>query len=140
MKIRALLGVCILGMSQLAMAEMPPKPESCPATSALSSQPFFMAQQPENAPGYVAISMGKYSTNDNWGFVMGFIEAENMLGALLEANKNLTNIVGQPEPMPVPDQDMWVCVYGVKGTPYQAAAVTPLGMPGQAASLLTRIG
>ena len=43
MKLRALLGVCILGISQLAMAEMPPKPEACPATSALSSQPFFMA-------------------------------------------------------------------------------------------------
>ncbi len=136
MKVRALLGVCVLGMSQLAMAEMPPKPESCPATSALSSQPFFMAQQPEDAPGYVAISLGKYNTQDNWGFLMVFIEADNMMQALMIANQNLNNIAGRPQPMPVPGQDMWACVYGVKGTPYQAIAVTPLSMPGAAANIM----
>jgi hypothetical protein len=136
MRIRTLLGVCLLGISQLAMAEMPPKPESCPAVAALSSQPFFMAQHPEGTPGYAAIRLGKYNTSENWGFLMIFIEANNMMQAVTIANSHLNDIAGHPEPMAVPGKDMWACLYNVQGTPYQAIAVTPLSMPSESAMIM----
>lgn len=139
MKLRVLLSICLFCLSQFALADMPPKPEACPSLSSLKTQPFFMAQQPEDAPGFVAISLGKYHTQDNWAFLMAFIEADDMFQAILIANQNLPNITGTPKPMPIEDQGLWACVYGVQGTPYQAIAVTPLTAPNQAAKLMRRI-
>lgn len=140
MKLRALLAVSLVGLCQMSFAKMPPKPAKCPAVSALKSSPFLFAQKPDEAPGYVAATMGSYGTKDQWAFVMAFIEADNMASAVMTANKELPNVYGNPEPFPVEDQEVWFCGYGVKGTPYQAIAITPLNMGGikQATSLVKR--
>ncbi len=84
--------------------------------------------------------MGSYNTQDQWGFMMAFIEANDMIEALMTANKELPNVYGDPEPFPVDEQNVWICSYGVKGTAYQAIAVTPLqgGGISQATSLIRR--
>ena len=133
MKLRVFLSIILLSFTQWALAEMPPKPESCPSASALSSQPFFMAQQPEGMSGYVVMSLGKYRTNDAWAFLMGFIDADNILDALLIGNQQLPNISGTPDPVPYEEQEIWLCPYTVEGTDYQAVAITPLKAPDIAA-------
>lgn len=129
MKLRIFLSICILSISQWAFAEMPPKPEKCPDVAELQKVPFFMAQKPEGMPGYGAITMSKYKTNDAWVFIMGFIDAPNFFEAITIANGNLPNIAGEPEPVPFEDQEVWVCPYDVEGTDYQAFAITPLKAP-----------
>lgn len=134
MKFHTFVATCLMGLSQLALAAMPPKPAHCPSAEALHTTPFFIAQKPEQAPGYVAITMGKYQTNDDWGLLMGFIEAKNADEALMAANKALPGIAGTPEPMPIEQQKVWACMYEVEGTPYRAIAITPLAPAGLNAS------
>ncbi len=98
-----------------------------------------MAQKPEGMPGYAAMSLGTYHTSDNWLFLMGFIEADSVMQALITANQNLPNLIGSPEPMAFEDQQVWVCAYEVQGTPYQAFSITPLKAPGNAAHIMKRL-
>lgn len=139
MKLRVFVGLCLLGGASLSFAKMPPKPETCPSLSALKGQAFFMAQKPQEAPGFVAISLGRYQTKDNWAFLMAFIEADTMLQAIMTANQYLPNISGAPAPMPIEEQNIWACIYDVDGTPYKAVAVTPLSDSSKAARIMKRI-
>lgn len=127
MKLKVVIASAMLALSQLAFADMPPKPEHCPTAEALKSSFFFFAQKDEQSPGYVAISMGNYGTKDTWGFVMGFFEVGSMIEAILKANEVLPTLRGNPDPMPVdqPQVKTWACMYGVKGG-YQAVAMSPL--------------
>lgn len=127
MKLRLAVIAFLMSFAQFVFA-FTPEPERCPDVSALKSQPFFFAQESPDVPGYVALSIGKYQTNDTWGFVMGVIEADNMIMALIEANKALPKVTGSPRPMPAEadDKQVWVCPYMVPGTHYRAMAVTPL--------------
>ena len=127
MKFKVVIASLMLALSQLAFADMPPKPEHCPSAEALKSSFFFMAQKDEQGHGYVAISLGKYGTNDLWGFVMGFFEVDSMVEAVMKANEVLPTLRGNPDPMPVdqPEVKTWACIYGVKGG-YQAITMSPL--------------
>lgn len=128
MIVRAVLACLCLVFSQIAMADgdMPKKPAHCPSTSALKSGGFFMAQEDtEGHRGFVALSLGTYGTPDMWGFVMGFIKADNMVDALVKANKILPTLKGNPQPIPVEQVKTWACLYGVDG-PYQVVAMSPL--------------
>jgi hypothetical protein len=127
MKLRIVLLSFLMAFTQLSFAQMPPKPDSCPSASALQGVPFIFAQKPDEAPGFMAIAMpSNYGTNDTWGFLMGFIDAKDAFEAVMTANQHLGGVYGDPEPFPVEDQNVWICGYGVKDTPYQAIAVTPL--------------
>ena len=142
MKLRSLFLICLFTLCQSAIAGMPPKPEKCPTASDLQSAIFIFAQKPDDAPGYIAMTMGKFNTQDQWALMMAFLPADDMISALLEANKVKSNISGYSEPIPVEDQNVWACVYGVSGTSYQVISVTPLsmgGMKAKANSLIKRV-
>lgn len=126
---RVVIACIALAFSQFAFAgEMPPKPDSCPATSSLKTTPFFMAQEQEGQ-GWVDFSMGNFGTSDFWGFALAFVKAGNMMEALDIGNKMLPSLQGNPKPMPIdtPDVQTWACMYGVDG-PYQVVALSPLPM------------
>lgn len=139
MKIRTLVAIVCLGLSQL-VAAFPAKPASCPTSGALKGVPFLMAQEDtQTHRGYIAFTMSNYQTQDQWGFVLGFIQANNPMEAVLTANKVLPTVQGSPQPMPIdqPQYKGWACLYGVEGN-YQAIAITPLngGFKNDAVSLL----
>lgn len=94
-----------------------------------------MAQKPDGMPGYGVMSLGNYQTDDHWVFLMGFIEANDVMQALLIGNQNLPNVEGNPEPLAYDDGEVWICPYEVQGTDYQAFAVTPLKAPEMAARI-----
>jgi hypothetical protein len=142
MKLRSLFLVCLFTLCQTTFAAMPPKPAKCPTASDLQSAIFFFAQKPDDAPGYIAMTMGNFNTQDQWAVMMAFLQTDDILGAILEANTVKSNISGNPRPIPVEDQNVWVCPYGVSGTSYQVLAVTPLSMGGMKAnanSLMNRV-
>ena len=141
MKLRSILVACLFSICQLAFADMPPKPESCPSASELQSAFFFLAQKPDDAPGYVAITLGKFGTQDTWGGMMAFFNTDDAVQAVIEANQVKGNIAGNPQPFPVEDQNVWICCYGVKGTDYQVITVTPLnpGTPNAKSTYFRRV-
>ncbi len=126
MKLKVMAIGALLMASTVSFA-MPPKPAHCPSAEALKSSFFFFAQKDEQGHGYAAISLGKYGTNETWGFVMGFFQATNIFDAVMQANKALPTLRGNPEPMPVDQGNVqtWACAYGVKGG-YQAVTMSPL--------------
>ncbi len=136
---RTLIALIALGLSSLAMA-FPAKPASCPSTGALKGVPFMMAQEDTKTHrGYIAFTMSNYQTQEQWGFVLGFIQASNPMEAVLKANQVLPSVRGNPQPMPIdqPQYKGWACLYGVEGG-YQAIAITPLsgGLKANSVSLL----
>jgi hypothetical protein len=133
MRFRALLiSLFALVVSQQSFAggNMPPEPAACPGASQLMSGGFLMTQQDERTHGYVAFNLGSYGTSDQWGFILGLIDAKNEFEALMEANKILKSLSGTPHPMYIDQAKTWACLYHVNGGskmgPYQAIAMSPL--------------
>lgn len=105
-------------LSQSVMAQG--MPEACPTIDALQGTTFEQAEKSQM--GWVAWVNGSFSTADNWTFAM-LTQAQDADSAIEEANGNVELLSMNQGPMP--NQNMWVCVYTSSDRKVMAATFTP---------------
>ena len=104
---------------------MPPRPENCPAVGNIKSAGLSYAVPREK--GYTVMQINQYGTNDNWLFGFSSVKANSSQEALSIGRQWLITLLGSPQPVAIPSQNVWACLYQTIQGSY-GVTITPVNL------------
>lgn len=85
------------------------QPDACPSINSIQSIGLSMSSEISQGV-YLAYNLNHYNSSSNWVFIIGPIMAEDEERAIVEGNKSLSLLSGNPAPVDDGDGN-WFCEY-----------------------------
>lgn len=121
-KLLAVTGALVIAGSSFANIQEPP---SCPSVDAIKVAGLSNAEEISHSI-FVTFEFSQYDTDLNWLFLSGPFMAKDEEHALIQANKALRYLSGNP--IAESDASDWICTYEI-GSDLAAVAIQSNGMP-----------
>lgn len=123
LKIVLLLAISLI-FSQSVMAGLPPKPEQCPSIDRVRAEGFSEVQAMYSDTTFFVFNYSHYDLQEQWGFLLLTIKADNKTKAIQKGNLVLQSISGSPIPVLDENDEDWICVYQTLDGYFAAAIPT----------------